>query len=285
MSDLDSSFNPVSSFRERLRVIIFEAETPAGKQFDVWLLIFICLSVGAVMAESVESLRAQWASHLRVAEWVFTGLFTIEYALRLYSSRRAWRYARSFFGVVDLISILPTYLTLLLVGSQYLAVLRLIRLVRMFRILKMVRFVGEGQVLLVALKRSMPKITVFLLSVFIITTVMGTILYLVESAEAGFTSIPTSIYWAIVTVTTVGYGDISPQTPFGQIIASIGMLTGYAIIAVPTGIVGVELSRASAGPDDRVPTEVGPPCVGCGQKVHRRGAQFCDRCGTPIAKI
>lgn len=275
----DDSPNPPRSLRERLYEIIFEAETPAGKQFDVWLLVLICLSVAAVMAESVAGIRQEWAFHLRVAEWVFTGLFTIEYALRLFSAPKPTRYARSFFGIVDLVAILPTYLTLILAGTQYLAVIRLVRLVRMFRILKMVRYVGEGEVLLSALRRSRPKITVFLLCVFVVTTVMGTILYLVEDETAGFSSIPTSIYWAIVTVTTVGYGDISPQTPIGQLIAAIGMLTGYAIIAVPTGIVGVELSRATAAANAVVE---GPPCADCGQLVHRRGARFCDRCGTKL---
>lgn len=280
MLETDPDSPPARSGRERLYEIIFEAETPAGKHFDVWLLVLICLSVVAVMAESVAGLRAEWAWHLRVAEWVFTLLFTIEYGLRLYCSPRPWRYARSFFGIVDLIAILPTYLAMVLAGTQYLAVIRLVRLVRMFRILKMVRYVGEGEVLLHALKRSRPKITVFLLCVFIITTVMGTVLYLVEDEAAGFTSIPTSIYWAIVTVTTVGYGDISPQTPLGQIIASIGMLTGYAIIAVPTGIVGVELSRAAASGRDAL--ERGRACGRCSQEVHRTGANYCDRCGEKL---
>ncbi|MFW6352763.1 MAG: ion transporter [Verrucomicrobiota bacterium] len=265
------------SVRARLYRIIFEAETPAGKLFDEVLLVLIVLSVVAVMLESVAPIRQQWYPQLKVAEWIFTVLFTIEYGLRLYSARNALRYARSFFGVVDLLAVLPSYLALLLPGGQYVMVVRMLRLLRMFRILKMVRYVGEGNVLLTALRASRPKIIIFLLAVFIVTTVLGTLLYLVEGPTHGFDSIPRSVYWAIVTVTTVGYGDISPATPLGQFISAFGMLTGYAIIAVPTGIMGMELSRASAQEQRKITSE--RECKRCGQREHRRDARYCDRCG------
>jgi voltage-gated potassium channel len=271
---------PAPSRRERLRVIIFEADTPAGKRFDVLLLIAIGLSVLVVMLESVAGIRADWARELRLVEWFFTILFTIEYGIRLYVSPRPIRYATSFFGIVDLLAILPTYLALLLTGGQYLATIRMLRLLRMFRVLKMVRYVGEGEVLLSALVASRAKIIVFFSGVLITMTILGTVIFLVEGPGNGFTSIPTSIYWAIVTITTVGYGDIVPLTPLGKSIAAIGMLVGYAIIAVPTGIVGAEITRALRA--QRQDIEERQPCGGCGQVVHRRGANYCDRCGAEL---
>lgn len=262
------------NFRARLEVVIFEADTPLGKLFDVALLWTIVLSVALVMLESVPSIRAQYGTLLRGLEWFFTGLFTVEYLARLYSAKRPLHYAGSFFGVVDLLAILPSYLSLLIAGSQYLLAIRALRLLRIFRILKLSRYLGEANVLTDALRASRFKITVFLLTVLTLVVIMGSVMHLVEGPQNGFTSIPTSIYWAIVTLTTVGYGDISPQTPLGQIISSALMIVGYGIIAVPTGIVTAELTRASSPVVKR--------CERCGLEAHDPDAAFCKRCGTPL---
>ena len=266
----------LSPWRQRLHAVIFEADTPAGKRFDVALLWAIVLSVAAVLVESVSSVRESCGTALRAAEFVFTGLFTVEYVLRLLAVRRPWKYVFSFYGLVDLLSILPTFVELLLPGAASLRVVRMLRLLRVFRVLKLVGFLREAQIFRDALFASRRKITVFLSAVLVLVTLLGTLVYMVEDAEAGFTSIPRSIYWAIVTVTTVGYGDIAPQTVPGQIIASLMMILGYAILAVPTGIVGAELARSTC-----VATNT-QACPSCGAEGHDDDADFCKRCGSAL---
>jgi voltage-gated potassium channel len=262
--------------RARLHEIIFEADTPEGKLFDLLLLVAIVSSVVVVMLESVASVRARAGPTLRALEWGFTILFTIEYLLRLGSVSRPLRYARSAFGVIDLLAILPTYLSLILPGAQSLLVIRLLRLLRVFRVLKLAEYLRESRTLILALRASGRKIAVFLLTVLTIVVVVGTMMYVVEGERHGFTSIPLGIYWAIVTVTTVGYGDLTPATTLGRALAVVLMLTGYAILAVPTGIVTVELTRATAQP---VSTRA---CPGCGAGAHEPDAVYCRRCGTKL---
>ena len=261
------------SWRARLHTVIFEADTAAGKRFDVALLWAIVLSVLVVLVESVAGVRASYGWELRIVELVFTGLFTVEYILRLVSVKRPLKYAFSFYGLVDLLSILPTFVEILLPGAASLRVVRMLRLLRVFRVLKLVGFLREAQILKDALWASRRKIIVFLSAVLVLVTLLGTVVYIIEDAEAGFTSIPMSIYWAIVTVTTVGYGDIAPQTVLGQMLASLMMILGYAIIAVPTGIVGAELART-----DPVDTNT-QSCPGCGAEGHEDDAVHCKHCG------
>lgn len=263
-------------WRNTLHTIIFEAETPAGKTFDILLILSIIASVVVVMLDSVARWQLQFGQLLLTAEWIFTLLFTVEYLLRLICIGRPWRYATSFFGLVDLLSILPTYLSLLLPGSKYLIVIRVLRILRVFRVLKLVQYLNEAELLLRALRASGRKIAVFLFAVATLVIICGSLMYVVEGEAHGFTSIPRSIYWAIVTLTTVGYGDISPQTDLGQILASMIMVLGYGIIAVPTGIVTVGLTRASAR---NVTTTA---CPGCGAAGHDLDAQFCKFCGDPL---
>ena len=262
--------------RARLHVIIFGVHSPAGRAFDVALLWLILLSVLTVLLESVPDINASHGTALRVAEWVFTILFTVEYALRLWTVAHPRSYALSFFGIVDLLAILPTYLSALIVGTQSLAVVRGIRLLRVFRVLKFARHLREAHALSAALVASRPKIVVFLTGVMSVAVIFGTVMYLVEGDDAGFTSIPTSIYWAVVTMTTVGYGDIAPQTPFGQFLALVLMILGYAIIAVPTGIVSAELSRTSAVP------RRGLACQHCSRTRHSADAAYCAGCGAEL---
>ena len=226
--------------------VIFESDTPAGKAFDVALLIAIVLSILVVTLESVSWIRVDYSVLIKTAEWVFTVLFTIEYALRIYCAPRRLRYVRSFYGIIDLISIIPTYLSLFVAGTQYALVIRSLRLLRVFRVLKLTHFLGEAEVLRKAMHQSVAKIIVFLGVVITMVFIVGALMYLIEGPENGFTSIPTSVYWAVVTLTTVGYGDIAPRTVAGQTLATIVMIMGYGIIAVPTGIVSVEMSRADA---------------------------------------
>lgn len=264
------------SWQQKLYIIIFKADTAGGKAFDVALLLAILLSIFAVMLESVESINSRHGSLLRIVEWSFTILFTIEYMLRIICVRKPWRYATSFFGLVDFCAIIPTYLSIILINTQYLLVIRALRLLRIFRIFKLGRYLSEGEFLLHALKASRPKITVFLGGVGSLVVIMGTLMYLVEGAASGFTSIPRSIYWAIVTLTTVGYGDIAPQTFAGQAIASLVMILGYSIIAVPTGIVTVEMGRVRRMPADE------RECESCGSSGHDRDAAFCKFCGSRL---
>src|SRR5687767_6856998 len=250
--------SPAGGRRARLHEIIFEADTRAGRLFDLTLIWLILLSVATVILESVRSVRAQYGDLLYTLEWVFTLLFTVEYVLRLTSVRHPLRYATSFFGVVDLLAIIPTYLSIFLPGSQYLLVIRIMRLLRVFRLLKLSEYVTEADTLSRALHASRRKISVFLSVVVLLVVVIGALMYVIEGEAHGFTSIPVSIYWAIVTLTTVGYGDLSPQTSLGQMLASIVMVIGYGIIAVPTGIVSVELARATR--QERITKESCPAC-------------------------
>ncbi|HET9225638.1 MAG TPA: ion transporter [Thermoanaerobaculia bacterium] len=268
---------PRSPWRHRLHEIIFEADTPAGKAFDVTLLVAILASILVVVLESVPSVRASYGRALWLAEWVFTVLFTVEYLLRLVAVRQPFRYARSFFGVVDLLAVLPTYLSLLVPGAQTLLVVRALRLLRVFRILKLGEFLGEARLLVLALRASARKILVFLMAVLVLVLIIGSLMYLVETPESGFTSIPQSIYWAIVTLTTVGYGDIAPQTVLGRILASLVMILGYGMIAVPTGIVTVELSQTGRG--KAVSTQA---CPSCGSGGHDPDARYCKYCGSSL---
>ena len=260
--------------RQRLYFVIFEHDTPAGSAFDVALLWAVLLSVLAVMLESVDPVRLSAGAALRLLEWAFTVLFTVEYALRLYSAPKRWRYALSFFGAVDLIAILPTYLSLTIPGAQSLLVVRVLRLLRVFRVLKLASFRGEADALWSAVTASMPKITVFLFAVLSVVVIIGSSMYLLEGPSHGFSSIPRAMYWSIVTLTTVGFGDITPQTPAGQVLASVLMIFGYGIIAVPTGIVSAEMTRAAN--KDR-------SCRSCGAGSHQKDAEYCRRCGHPLS--
>ncbi len=263
-------------FKEKLFIIIFEANTPAGKAFDVCLLIFIFLSIILVMLESVQSIRVLYGEQIRFLETIITGIFSLEYALRVYVSHRPFRYMRSFFGLVDLLSILPFYIGLFFMGSHNLIVIRVLRLLRIFRIFKFTRYTRESNHLLQALLNSRAKLTVFVMAVSTLVTIFGSLMYLIEGDENGFTSIPQSIYWAIVTLTTVGYGDIAPQTNFGRFISSLVMIVGYAIIAIPTGIVGYEITQVSK---NAMNTRVCPNCMAEG---HDFNANFCKACGAKL---
>ena len=264
------------SWRQALHEVIFEAETPAGRGFDVALLVLILVSVLAVLLESVETIRLAYGRELRWLEWTVTLLFTVEYALRLVAVDRPLAYARSFFGVVDLLAVLPTYVSLVVPGAHSLLVIRALRLLRVFRIFKLGHFVGEAQVLRRALAASSRKITVFLVTVLTLVLIIGSAMYLVEGPEHGFTSIPLSIYWAIVTLTTVGYGDLAPQTVFGRVLASAVMVLGYGILAVPTGIVTAELVQGHTRP---VTTQACPACSAYG---HDPDARHCKYCGAAL---
>ena len=273
MSPESSSLSPR---QEKIHEIIFEADTPAGKAFDLALLMVIVVSIVAVFLESVASVREQYGSALRALEWTITILFTIEYVLRLYCVANPWRYARSFYGVIDLLSILPTYLSIFFTGSQSLLVIRALRLLRVFRVLKLAHFVGEARMLRAALHASSRKIIVFLGAVLTVMIIVGSMMYLIEGPENGFTSIPQSIYWTIVTMTTVGYGDIAPQTVLGKLLASAVMIMGYGIIAVPTGIVTVELAGTVK---NSTRTDA---CPGCGADGHALDANNCRYCGEKL---
>ncbi len=274
---LHSEQSPPSGVRAWLHEIIFESDTPAGKAFDVALLWTILLSVLAVMLESVAPIRARYGATVRIAEWAFTVLFSLEYVLRLVAVRRPLLYARSFYGLVDLLALLPSYVSLLVPGAQSLLVVRVLRLLRVFRVLKLVNFLGEAEVLLTALRASRPKITVFLGAVLSTVVIMGSVMYMVEGEANGFDSIPRGMYWAIVTMTTVGFGDITPKTVPGQFIASVLMIMGYGVLAVPTGIVSVELAAASRRGG------INPEaCPGCGSEGHDVDAVFCKLCGTRL---
>ncbi|HEY9281927.1 MAG TPA: ion transporter [Pyrinomonadaceae bacterium] len=263
-------------WRGRLHEVVFEADTPAGRAFDVTLIGLILLSVIAVVLESIGGVRARYGRWLYAAELAFTILFTLEYVLRLASVRRPLRYAASFFGVVDLLAIVPTYLSLLVPGSHYLLVIRILRLLRIFRILKLAEHLSEADVLMRALRASRRKISVFILTVLTLVVIIGTLLYVVEGEENGFTSIPVGIYWAVVTLTTVGYGDLSPKTPAGQTLAAMVMIIGYGIIAVPTGIVTVEIAQAARKP---VSTQA---CPDCSAQGHDADAVFCKYCSAKL---
>lgn len=292
--------------RDWLYIVIFEAETPMGRLFDVALLWVIIASVVTVAIESVDSIAHEHQSLIHALEWFYTGLFTIEYGLRIYCARRRLRYMVSFFGVIDLLALLPTYVSLVLPGVHTLLVVRALRLLRVFRVLKAVRLMGEAHTLLNALRASMPKISVFVGAVSIIALIVGSAMYIIEGAESGFTSIPRGMYWAIVTMTTVGYGDIAPTSDLGQFLAACLMILGYGILAVPTGIVSAEIvshahdappeqqgkpveqvEQGEQGPELLPPAPPDPEpndalCHACGAKGHHIGANFCYVCGSAV---
>jgi voltage-gated potassium channel len=270
--------------KERLRRIIFEADTPAGKLYDVALILAIALSVVCVMLDSVSSVREELGSILYIVEWLFTALFTVDYIIRLRCVERPAKYALSFFGIVDLLSITPTYLSLFIPGSQYLAAIRFLRVLRTFRVLKLSTYQRESQLLVTALRASARRIAVFMFFVLTLVVVLGSLMYVVEGVyvvdgvETGFTSIPRSIYWAVVTLTTVGYGDISPQTGLGQTIAAAVMILGYSIIVIPTGIIAASVSR------EELASAEARSCPSCSSTGHGIDAAFCRCCGATLPK-
>lgn len=265
------------TFKRRIHEVIFEGDTRAGKNFDIALILCIVLSVIVVMLDSIGWISQEYDTTLTVLEWAFTILFSIEYLLRLYSIGKPMRYALSFYGIVDLLAVIPTYLSLFFVGSHYLAVIRILRLLRIFRVLKVVQYLNEMEVLMGALRSSRRKILVFMFSVMLIAVIAGSLMYVVEGdTNDDYTSIPKSVYWAVVTMTTVGYGDISPDTGLGQFLATILMIMGYGIIAVPTGIVTVEMSKSESK------SPVLQSCPECSAESYDPLAVYCNRCGSRL---
>lgn len=264
------------NWREILHEVIYEADTREGKLFDIVLLMAIIVSIAVVMLESVKEIADTYSSLLNITEWIITILFSAEYILRIVSIKKPSKYIFSFYGIIDFLSTIPKYLSLFFVGTHHLVALRALRLMRVFRILKLARFIGESNNLIRALKASRARISVFLFFVLIVCIILGTVMYLIEGADNGFTSIPRSVYWAIVTMTTVGYGDIAPQTPLGQFIASAIMILGYAIIAIPTGIVSSEMSKAE---DIDLNTQ---SCPNCSYEGHDDDAIYCYHCGSKL---
>lgn len=268
---------PLSPWQIKLHTIIFESNSTAGKAFDIALLFCILISILIVMLDSVEALNQQYGHIFYALEWGFTILFTIEYILRLMTVREPLRYATSFLGIVDILAILPMYASLVFAGTQSLLVFRALRMLRIFRIFKLTHFLTEMSFLGTAIKSSAKKISIFMLGVLMLVIILGSVMYLIESKESGFTSIPNSIYWAIVTITTVGYGDISPVTTLGKFLASFVMLIGYGIIAVPTGIITTEIAMAT-----RSRRHGHEACPGCGREGHEEDARFCKFCGEKL---
>lgn len=261
--------------KERIHEIIFEADTPEGKLFDIVLLVCIFASVLIVILETVPSVNEAYGGLFYALEWLFTIIFTIEYGLRIYSVYNPRKYIFSFYGLVDIVSIIPTYLSIFFAGSQQLLVIRALRLMRIFRIFKLGNFLAHARSIMIAMQRSLPKIAVFLSFVIVLVIIIGSIMHLIEAdVNPSFDSIPRSIYWAIVTLTTVGYGDITPVTTLGQFLSAIVMLLGYAIIAVPTGIVSSEIIRSDS---DFVKST--QSCQYCGNEDHDEDAKFCKICG------
>ena len=277
------------NWKDKLHEIIYEADTPAGKLFDVVLLIAILASIVLVMLESVKSIDLKYHNLLNISEWIITILFSIEYIARIITVNKPIKYITSFYGVIDLLSTIPKYLSLIFGGVHALAALRALRLLRVFRILKLARYLGASNNLVSALKSSRAKISVFLFAVVIVAIILGTIMYMVEGEENGFSNIPKSVYWCIVTLTTVGFGDIAPQTPLGQFIASLVMILGYGIIAVPTGIVSAEYSNQNKGEnkndkpkkEDSVHVNT-QSCRNCLADKHQDKAEFCYNCGSSL---
>lgn len=265
------------NWRQRLYIIIFHTDTPAGQRFDNWLLLTILASLIVVMLDSVSSVHDRYGAWLKILEWSFTALFAIEYVVRLYCSPKPLRYAFSFFGLIDLLAILPAILALLFADAQYLLIIRVIRMLRVFRVLKLSPYLRQANFLLTALRGSRQKIIVFFATIATLVTVFGTLMYVVEGPANGFTSIPKGIYWAVATLTTVGFGDIVPHTSLGQALATLIMIIGYSIIAVPTGIFTAELANAMRGGDQRQ-----KDCPSCAKDFHEQGAAFCSRCGNPL---
>ena len=271
-----SNQKPEKKFLQKLHEIIFEADTLGGRLFDIILIITIIFSVIAVMLDSIPAVNKQYGELLYLVEWIFTGLFTIEYLLRLISVGKPLKYALSFYGIVDFLSIVPTYFSILYPGSQYLLVIRILRVLRVFRVLKIVQYLTEAKLLKEALIASRRKIFVFIFVVFTVVIIVGSMMYLIEGEKSGFTSIPRSIYWSIVTLTTVGYGDLAPQTAVGQALASLIMILGYGLIAVPTGIVSVEISKIDS---KNFSTQ---SCPECSAEGHDYDAEYCKYCGAHL---
>ncbi|WP_274474425.1 ion transporter [Mangrovimonas aestuarii] len=274
-------FKPNTPWRRKLHEIIYEADTPAGKLFDLVLMIVIVASIVFVMLESIKPFDAKYHKYLNIAEWIVTILFSIEYIARIITVKKPVKYMLSFYGIIDFLSTIPKYLSLIFAGTHALVALRALRLLRVFRILKLARFLGASDNLVKALRASRAKISVFLFAVLILSIILGTIMYMVEGDASGFTSIPRSVYWCIVTLTTVGFGDIAPQTPLGQFIASLVMILGYGIIAVPTGIVSAEYSQQKK-PDGSAASALPlntQSCPNCSATNHTDNAKFCDQCG------
>ena len=266
--------------RRRLHEIIFEADTRAGKVYDIALLIVIALSVVVVMLDSVQSLQQRFASLFYGLEWFFTALFTVEYLLRLWCVGKPLKYAFSFFGIIDFLSVVPTYLSLVMHGSRYLVAIRFLRMLRVFRVLKISSYQNEMRIFADAWRAGRRRVAVFLFGVMTVAVVVGTLMYVVENtleSSAGFTSIPRSIYWAIVTVTTVGYGDIAPTTPFGQLLAAVLMILGYSTIVVTTGIVSVEVTRHAGSKRNNTQS-----CPACSAEGHDDDAVYCKYCGEKL---
>lgn len=270
---------PESGWRYRLHEIIYEADTKEGKLFDVILLWLILFSIVLVMLESVVEYNAKYGYIFNALEWGITGLFVVEYILRIICVKRPFEYIFSFFGVIDFLSAIPKFLSVFFVGTQVLVALRSLRLLRVFRILKLSQYMGESQKLMSSLRASRTRISVFLFAILIICVILGTVMYLIEGSENGFSSIPRSVYWAIVTLTTVGYGDIAPQTTIGQFIASIIMILGYAIIAIPTGIITSEMNKGEMQQPNEVSTQA---CNNCSAENHRYNAEYCYQCGEKL---
>lgn len=271
---MHSRHKPFPRWKAKIHEVVYESDTPAGKTFDVVLLGLILFSVTIVVLDSMPRFHGIFGKSFYIIEWVLTIIFTIEYILRILAIRHPVKYVFSFLGIIDLLAIIPTYLSLFFIGSQSLVVVRALRILRVFRIFKLNHYVSELKFLTVAIGSSLRKISIFLLFVLTLVIIMGSIMYVVEAGKNGFTSIPQSIYWAIVTITTVGYGDVSPVTPLGKAFASLIMLIGYAIIAVPTGIVTTEMAIAARNKEQS--DEV---CPGCGKEGHDKDAMFCKRCG------
>ncbi|MBZ9627522.1 ion transporter [Psychroflexus sp. CAK57W] len=265
------------TWKEKVHEVIYEADTTAGKVFDVALLIMILVSLALVVLDSVNHLNLEYHTLFLTLEWIITIFFTIEYILRIICINKPKKYIFSFYGIVDFLSTIPLYISLIFAGSGALLSLRALRLLRVFRIFKLVRYTGAGSRVAVSLKKSLPKILIFLYSVVVISFIAGTIMYLVEGPENGYTSIPVGIYWTIVTLTTVGFGDIHPVTPLGQFVATIIMLLGYGIIAVPTGIVTAEMTKEHIKSNTQV-------CYNCGENEHKDEAEFCHNCGYNLNK-
>ncbi|MCU8068793.1 ion transporter [Shewanella sp. SM32] len=268
-----------SPLKRQLRTIIFGTDTPAGRYFDIALMVCIVLSVGLVFLDTVEIFHREYGQLISVLEWVFTIIFTIEYGLRLYCATHPVLYARSFYGLVDLLSVLPSYLALLIPGANFTLVIRILRLFRIFRVLKLLRYLSEGNVLLRAMMQSSRKVFLFFFSVSLIVMVLSSVMYVVEGPDNGFSSIPKSVYWTIVTITTVGYGDITPKTGLGQAIAAFTMLIGYSIIAIPTGILTAERSQEVGRHRDL------RSCNQCHKTGHDIDAMYCSRCGCELDSL
>ncbi|PKL47155.1 MAG: ion transporter [Candidatus Riflebacteria bacterium HGW-Riflebacteria-2] len=265
----------LSPFRRKLHEIIFEADTSAGRYFDIFLILFILASVATVMLDSVQSIRQDYAAALDILDWVFTVVFTLEYIARLFAVTRPAAYARSFYGLIDLLAVLPGYISFVFPGAQYLSAVRIFRVLRVFRILKLAHYLDESDLLFNSIVASRKRITVFLMGVLTLVVFIGAIMYVIEGEENGFTSIPLSIYWAVVTLTTVGYGDMSPKTSLGQAFSVMIMIIGYGIIAIPTGIVTHEMVRQGGSISTRA-------CPACGSDGHDDSASFCKNCGAPL---